>query len=102
MLFVHPSRVFSSNRRGDDLTHIGNIDTVSGDLAAIDIDRDVWLAEELLNLQIFDTSNRAEHSGNVIPCLTQALQVGPEYFHRHLSAHSRNQFVHPLLDRLTD
>ena len=48
MLFIHPGRGFSSDRDCDDLAHVRDVDAVSGDLAPIDIDRDVRLAEELL------------------------------------------------------
>ena len=75
MLFIHPGRGFSSDRGGDDLAHIRDVDAVPGDLTPIDIDRDVRLAEELLYLQIFDAPNRAENAAISIPRVTQLLQV---------------------------
>ncbi len=41
-------------------------------------------------------------AGNLVPRVTQLLQVVPEQFDGHLCAHPRNQFVHPLLNRLAD
>ena len=75
MLFIHPGRGFSSDRGGDDLSHIRDVDAVPGDLTPIDVDRNVRLAEELFYFQILDASNRAEDAGDRIPGLTQLLQV---------------------------
>src|SRR5262249_10690980 len=102
LLFIHPGGGLSTYCSGNDLSYIRHIDAVPCDLTPIDIDRDVGLAEELFDFEIFHTSNCAENAGDLITVLTQGFQIRPKQFDRNLGANPRNQFVHPLLDRLTD
>ena len=53
-------------------------------------------------LQVCDAPNRAEDAGDLIRRVPQRLQVGPEELDGRFRAHPRNQFVHPLLDRLAN
>ncbi len=54
LAFVHMGRRLAADRGDDDLLHVGHVDAEAGDLLPVDVDREIGLAGDLFDLDIFD------------------------------------------------
>ena len=54
LALVHVGGGFPADRRHDELLHVGHINAMAGDLLPVDIDREVRLAGDLFDFNVFD------------------------------------------------
>ncbi len=101
LALVHMSRRLAANRSGDELLHIGDIDAKAGNLLPVDIDGQIGLAGDLLDFDVLHARDLLQELGNFFSLGQQHAKVVSEQLDCTFRPDTRNQFVHPLLNRLT-
>ena len=91
---------FLPDRRGNNFLNMGDIDTVASDLAAINVDGEVGLAEELFDPHIAHAPDRCHDGLNLFRRTSQHRQIVSEYFYGGFRSDAGQQLIHALLDRL--
>ena len=91
---------FLSDCRRNNFLNMGHVDSVSRNLATIDVDGQVGLAEELLDAHIAHAPDRGHDRLNLFRRISQHRQIVPEDFYGRFRPDPGQQFIHALLDRL--
>src|SRR6185369_5536497 len=95
--FQYIGGLVASDRNLDCLKHVGNVESVSRNLVAIQHDFEMFFAGHLLDRKILDASNTGHRAPDFLGQSSQDLSILSEHLHGNLSVDTRDQLVVPSL-----
>ena len=100
LTFIDLRSRLPADRRRDDVLHIGHIDAEPGDLLPVDVDGQIGLSGDLFDLDVFDPRNLLQQGCDLLRLVPQDIEVVSEQLDRAFRSDTRDEFVHPFLNRL--
>src|SRR5262249_22196739 len=100
MTLEHPTGALADSRRFDDFEHVLCGNAVARKLQPIRTHLEKGKAEDALNPQIASPGHVADDGADLVGSLLDDGQVVAEDLHDDVGARSREELVHPVLDRL--
>ncbi len=92
---------FLTDGGGDDFANVGHVNAMPGNFLTIDINHQIGLAEQLLHPHVAYAFHGSQDRLDFICRTPQHREILAQDLDRRFRPDPREQFVHPLLNRLT-